>query len=164
LAAVAVAILLGITLTGFASRSSRQSSDPLVRLQAQNQQQSPFAKLNIEGAALDVMKGPRLISLIDTGCTHCRESVPALNQLAAQSSGFAPLLALCSNKPEEVAAFKEQFKAGLPIGRISYQDFTRLFERGKPPRILLVQTGAITKIWDGVVPAADEVKALLPAH
>jgi uncharacterized membrane protein YphA (DoxX/SURF4 family) len=164
LAAVTAAVLLGITLTGFASRSSRQSSDPLVRLQAQNQQQSPFARLSIAGVAVDVMKGQHLISLIDTGCPHCRESVPALNQLAAQSSGFAPLLALCSNTPEDVSSFKQQFKAEFPVGRISYQDFTRLFERGKPPRILLVQAGAISKIWDGVVPTADEVKALLPAR
>lgn len=163
-AAVAAALLLSLTLTGFASRSTRQSSDPLVRLQAQHQQQSPFANLNIEGVAVEVMKSNHLVTLIDTGCTHCRASVPALNQLAAQSHGFAPLLALCSNKPEEVAAFKEQVKAEFPIGRISYQDFTRLFERGKPPRSLLLQAGAISKIWDGVVPAADEVKTLLPAH
>ena len=113
---------------------------------------------------MDVTKGQHLIGLIDTGCTHCRASVPALNQLAAQSNAFAPLLALCSNTPEDVAAFKEQFKAEFPLGRISYQDFARLFERGKPPRILLVQSGAISKIWDGVVPPADEVKALLPAR
>src|SRR5262245_38386959 len=88
LAAVATALLLSLTLTGIASRSTRQSSDPLVRLQAQHQQQSPFANVTVEGVAVEVMKGNHLISLIDTGCEHCRASVPALNQLATQSNGF----------------------------------------------------------------------------
>lgn len=157
---VAVALLTGITLTVIASNSVRQSADPLARLQAQSQQPSPFDGLAVEGLQLKLSDGDRLVALIDTGCTHCQASVPALNQVATQTGKFPPLVALCSNSAQEVEVFQKKFESKFPLGRISYQDFTRLFERGKPPRIFLLRTGAVVKIWDGQIPTSDEIAAL----
>ncbi|MDX2032982.1 MAG: hypothetical protein SF339_20055 [Blastocatellia bacterium] len=157
LGAVTTALLTGVAMTVIASNSARQSADPLARLQAQSQQPSPFEGLAVEGLPLKLEEGNRLVALIDTGCQHCQASVPALNQVAAQPDKFPPLVALCSNSAAEVEGFRQKFDAKFPLGRISYPDFTRLFERGKPPRIFLLRGGAILKIWDGNIPAGEEI-------
>lgn len=161
LGAVAAALLAGVTMTVIASNSERQSADPLARLQSQTRQPSPFAGLSVEGLLLKLEEGNRLVALIDTGCPHCQASVPALNQVAAQADEFPPLVALCSNSVQEVEGFQQKFDAKFPLGRISYQDFTRLFERGKPPRIFLLRHNAVLKIWDGQIPNEAEITALL---
>ena len=161
LVTVVAVLLAGVTLTVIASNSERQSVDPLARLQAQSQQPSPFAGLPVEGLPLKLEEGNWLVALIDTGCTHCQASVPALNQVATQPDKFPPLVALCSNSAQEVEAFQQKFDAKFPLGRISYPDFTRLFERGKPPRIFLLRTGAVVKIWDGDIPSESAVAQLV---
>jgi uncharacterized membrane protein YphA (DoxX/SURF4 family) len=158
---VAATLLAGVTMTVIASNSVRQSADPLARLHAQSQQPSPFDGLKVEGLPLKLEEGNRLVALIDTGCTHCQASVPALNQAAALKDNLPPLVALCSNSAEDVTQFQQKFGAQFPLGRIAYNDFTRLFERGKPPRVFLLRTGAIVKIWDGQVPNESEVTQLL---
>jgi len=160
LVVVAVAMITGLAVTAWATHSPRQSNDPLVRLRAQAQQESPFRDLKISDLAEDVRKGFYLVALIDTGCEHCQASVPALNNVYAQRESLPPLVALCSNEAGEVARFQQKFGARFPIGRISPADFTRLFERGKPPRIFLLRDGAVVKIWDGVVPPEAEIKSL----
>jgi uncharacterized membrane protein YphA (DoxX/SURF4 family) len=161
LGAVAAALLAGVTITAIASNSARQSADPLVRLQAQTRQPSPFDNLKVEGLPLKLDEGYRLVALIDTGCQHCQASVPALNQAAALKDKLPPLVALCSNSAEDVTQFQQKFGAQFPLGRIAYNDFTRLFERGKPPRVFLLRTGAVVKIWDGQVPNETEITQLM---
>lgn len=161
LGVVATAFLAGVALTAIASQSVRQSADPLARLQAQTRQRSPFAGLAVEGLPLKLSEGNRLVALIDTGCPHCQASVPALNQVTAHAAQFPPLAALCANSAEDVAQFQQKFGAQFPLGRIAYADFTRLFERGKPPRIFLLRRNAVLKIWDGQIPTEVEVVALL---
>jgi len=158
---VTAALLCGVTMTVIASNSARQSSDPLVRLQSQTKQPSPFDKLSVEGLPLKLENGNRLVALIDTGCQHCQASVPELNKVAAQSDRFPPLIALCSNSGREVEVFQQKFGAQFPVGRISYQDFTRLFDRGQPPRIFLLRDGAVIKIWEGQVPGETEITQLV---
>lgn len=158
---VAAALLAGVVMTVIASNSVRQSADPLARLQAQTRQPSPFDNLAVEGLPLKLEEGSRLVALIDTGCAHCQASVPALNQVATQSDKFPPLVALCTNSAQEIESFQQKFDAKFPVGRISYQDFTRLFERGKPPRVFLLRQSAVVKIWDGQIPNEAEVAALM---
>lgn len=160
LGAVVAAMIAGLAMTAVASNSERQSSDPLARLQAQASQPSPFKDLKISGLTTDVLRGVHLVALIDTGCEHCQASVPALNQLSAQLNGSPSLVALCMNNEQDVTYFHQKFANQFPIGRISYADFIRLFERGKPPRIFLLRDSAVMKIWDGIVPSEAEVKSL----
>lgn len=161
LGAVVAVLLAGVAMTAIASNSVRQSADPLARLQAQSQQPSPFNGLAVEGLQLKLSDGDRLVALIDTGCTHCQASVPALNQVATQTGKFPPLVALCSNSAQEVELFQQKFDAKFPLGRISYPDFTRLFERGKPPRIFLLRHNTVLNIWDGNIPSESEVMSLV---
>lgn len=159
---VCLAMLAGLFLTGWASRSVRQSTDPVTRLQAQAQ--NPVSNLNITGLAVDLKTGTHLIMLMDTGCAHCQASVPAFNQLLTQQQSTSPLIALCSNMEAEVTMFKKNFQAQFPLGRISREDFMRLLERGDTPRTLLVKDGVIRKIWDGNAPQETEIGQALAAN
>lgn len=157
-ATVLLSALIGLSVTALASNSARQSDDPMQRMKARATQPNLFENVNVEGVPVDVKVGTRVIALIDTGCSHCQASVPELNRLSGElKASDTPLVALCSNRPEEVEAFVAKYKAEFPMGRVSYDDFTRLFERGKPPRMLLIQDGALLRLWDGVVPPISEV-------
>ncbi len=153
LGAIVTSVLVGISLTVLASNSPRQSSDPLVRLQAQSDRPRPFAGLKVSDLEADLNHGRYIVALIDTWCTHCQESVPSLNQLSEARGGQPAVVALCSNSADDVRLFKQNFNPKFPIGRIGYDDFMRLFERGKTPRIMLVRDGVVLKIWDGAVPS-----------
>jgi hypothetical protein len=161
LGAVTMALMAGLIVTALASNSQRQSSDPARRLEAQSEQQHPFQTLAISDLSADVSQGFYLIALLDTGCDHCQASVPALNQLMARLDGAPPLVALCPNQAADVVGFQQKFGAQFPIGRISRDDFVRLFERGKPPRTFLLRNGAVVKIWDGQVPSEADIMALI---
>ena len=161
-ATVLLSALIGLSVTAMASNSARQSDDPMQRMKAQATLPNLFANVNVEGVPIDVTAGTRVIALIDTGCSHCQASVPELNRLSEElKQTNTPLVALCSNRPEEVEVFVAKYKAEFPMGRVSYDDFTRLFERGKPPRLLLIRDGALLRIWAGVVPPLGEVQPLL---
>lgn len=156
--AVAVSILAAVAITAVAGGSDRQSADPLVRLGAGSPAKKQFAGLKVSGLDVDLERGTQIVMLMDTGCTHCQQSVPEVNRLAKAQDLGAGVLALCSNSGKEVDWFNGKFKPEFPLGRISYDDFMRLFERGKTPRMMLVRDAAVVKIWDGVVPSADEVR------
>lgn len=158
LVAVMASILIGISVTALASNSARQSADPIVRLQAQSSGKRQFAGLAVSGLDFDLQRGKYLVMLMDTGCTHCQQSIPEVNRLVSLSSSGFRIVALCSNSDKEIDWFKGKFKAEFPIGRVSYDDFMRLFERGKTPRLMLIQDASVLKIWDGVVPAENEVR------
>ncbi len=158
-AAVALSLLIGISVTTFASNSARQSSDPIERMKAQASPPNILEGVTVEGIDSDLRTGTRVLALIDTGCNHCQESVPELNRLAGElRPREIPLVALCSNKADEVALFIDKFNASFPLGRITPEQFTRLFERGKPPRLLLIHDGLLRRIWDGTVPHASEIR------
>ncbi|MFN6202530.1 MAG: MauE/DoxX family redox-associated membrane protein [Acidobacteriota bacterium] len=160
-ATVALSIFIGLSVTVYASNSPRQSDDPLQRLNASANQPRVLGGLVVQDLSLRVDEGRRVVALIDTGCEHCQASVPELNRLHRElQSRQIPLVVLCSNSSAEVVNFREKFKAEFPMGRISYNDFRQLFERGQPPRLLLVAEGGLLKIFDGVVPPTNEVEAI----
>jgi len=160
-ATVVLATLIGFSVTVYASNSARQSEDPLQRLQAVTTTPSLFAGVTIEGLSINIEQGRYLVVLLDTGCEHCQASVPELNRLHQELQPHGvPLVALCSNPPADIAGFTTRFKAEFPLGQISFDNFRRLFERGKPPRLLLVDNGGLLRIWDGQVPPVTEIQAL----
>ena len=60
-----------------------------------------------------------------------------------------------------VSSFIARFKAEFPLGRVSFDNFRKLFERGQPPRLLLVNDGSLLKIWDGQVPTLAEAQTFI---
>jgi len=161
-ATVALSVLIGLSVTVYASNSARQSDDPLQRLKSVATQPDLFAGIEVSGLPLSVNKGRRIIALIDTGCEHCQASVPELNRLHRELEPLGvPLVALCSNSPEDISSFIARFKAEFPLGRVSFDNFRKLFERGQPPRLLLVNDGGLLKIWDGQVPTLTEAQTFI---
>jgi len=158
--AVAASILAGIAITAVAGNSDRQSADPMVRLRAQSATKKQFAGLKVSGLDVDLQRGSHLVMLMDTGCTHCQQSVPEVNRLSAVPDLGAGVVALCSNSQKDVDWFNGKFRPEFPLGRISYEDFMRLFERGKTPRLMLIRDASVVRIWDGTVPQAGEVRRL----
>lgn len=157
---VAVAVIAGLGITGWASQSARQSSDPAVRLQAQSQ--SPFSNVTVALVPVDLTKGSHLVVLIDTGCSHCQASVPLFNQLMVQTRNSPPIIALCSNFEEEVKTFKNTYQPGFPLGIIARPDLLKLLDSGGTPHTLLVKDGFVLHVWDGQVPTVAELRQLLP--
>lgn len=161
IALVNAAVVASLALTGMSSTSERQSSDPTVRLKSQGGGVNIIQGVDIQGIAENTAAGWKTLVLMDTGCTHCQQSVPALNDLGSTISGYSPLIALCSNSEAEVEMFRNKYGSRFPIGRVKYDDFMRLFERGKTPRIILLYDGSPVKIWDGAVPAREEIDSIL---
>ncbi len=157
---VSTAVLVGLAVTGWSSQSARQSSDPVVRLQAQAQ--SPFSNLTVALVPVDLSKGTHLVILLDTGCSHCQASVPGFNQLMVQSQNAPPLTALCSNFEEEVKMFRKTYQPGFPLGIVARPDFMKLLDGGGTPRTVLVKDGFILHVWDGDVPTVAQLEQLLP--
>lgn len=159
---VAASTLLAITLTTYAGNSARQSDDPIERMRAASTAPRLLAGLKVEGLHDSLDQGQRIVVLLDTGCEHCQASVPELNRLNGQLQTLnLPLVALCSNQPDEIAGFVSRFGAEFPLGKISSDDFRRLFERGRPPRLLLFKDGELLRVWDGVVPPLTEVQQVI---
>lgn len=107
---------------------------------------------------VDLRRGYYLVALIDTNCDHCQQSVPAFNRLVDKQGSLPPLVAICPNNTGEVEGFYQYHKPKFPVGRISQSDFNRLLERGETPRIFLLHSGIIIKLWDGNVPTEEELK------
>ncbi len=162
--AVAASILAAVAVTAVASGSDRQSADPLVRLKAGSPAKKEFAGLKISGLDADLERGNWLVMLMDTGCSHCQQSIPEVNRLAGVQDLGAAVVALCSNSQKEVDWFKGKFKPEFPLGRVSYDDFMRLFERGRTPRMMLISEASVIRIWDGTVPEAGDVRNLAPGR
>ena len=158
---VLLAAISGVAVTGMSSNSSRQSSDPMIRLKSQSAKPGILEGIKIDGISENLQNGYWTLVLMDTGCTHCQQSVPELNKLGSAGGTKASVVALCSNSEAEVAMFKNKYQAQFPIGRIKYDDFMKIFERGKTPRIILLHNGVPVRIWDGMVPTKEEMDPLI---
>lgn len=159
LGAVVLSVIVGLGLTGWASTRPSQSSDPVTRLQAS--EENILSNVKINGITFDISKGNHLLAIIDTGCDHCQANVPNFNQLFEQQANLAPFAAVCPNNEVELKYFKDKFKPSFPIGFISNDDFLKLLKGGDTPRTILVRDGKPLKIWDGHAPPQEEVKAAL---
>jgi hypothetical protein len=158
LAAIALATICALGVTAWASHKPSQSLDAAQRLQTANP--NLFQSVKISGLNTDVSHGTYLVIVIDTGCTHCQENVPAFNQLFDKKS--PPLVAICPNSAAELTEFQSKFKPQFPIGHISDEDFRRLLVSGDTPRTLLLRDANVLKVWDVKAPTETEVKSALP--
>jgi hypothetical protein len=114
--------------------------------------------LAVQGLDVDLKQGEHLVVLIDTDCTHCQESVPQINDLAATSE-LPPLVALCKNEEWQRAFFTQRFQAAFPMGQISEKEFLRLLAAGETPRLLLIQNQRVKKTWDKTMPSKEIIQS-----
>ncbi|MBK7600132.1 MAG: hypothetical protein IPJ07_17070 [Acidobacteria bacterium] len=80
---VLLSAISGVAVTGMSSNSSRQSSDPMIRLKAQSAKPGILEGIKIDGISENLQNGYWTLVLMDTGCTHCQQSVPELNKLGS---------------------------------------------------------------------------------
>jgi hypothetical protein len=115
-----------------------------------------FRTMKLEEAPADLSRGEHLVLLMSTECAHCQESVPKVNELAADAR-LPKLVAVASEDRVARGLFREDYKAAFPIAQISAADRNSLL-KDEFPRLFLVRDGAIVAAWDGV-PEADEILA-----
>jgi uncharacterized membrane protein YphA (DoxX/SURF4 family) len=118
-----------------------------------------FQNVVVTGVTVDLKRGEHLVALIDTECTHCQQSVPALNAFA-DAKDVPKLVALCSNEDWRRNFFVKRYEAKFPLGEISKDDFKRLLADGDTPRILYLRSGKIVASWNVTPPTLDEVRKL----
>jgi uncharacterized membrane protein YphA (DoxX/SURF4 family) len=159
LALVLLAVVAGLGTAGFASMNPKQSSDPVVRLQAS--QPDLFKSVTFSDLPVDIKKGTYLFVVLDTGCDHCQANVPNFNELFDKQAGLVPLMAVCPNADSEIKWFKEKFTPKFPLGKVSDKDFLDLLKGGDTPRTFLLKDGGVMKVWDGKSPTEAEVKTAL---
>lgn len=109
---------------------------------------------------VEVKNGRRLVVLMETDCTHCRESVMELNFLAGEKE-IPEMIALCPNDEEQVRLFRDQFRPVFPVGRVTGNTFWRLLGDGEIPRTMLLQDGNVLRVWDHKIPDMEEVVSSL---
>ncbi len=109
--------------------------------------------------APDFSKGDWLLFVMDTSCEHCRNDVPAVNEIAREP-GAPKVVALCANENGDVAAFVSMFQPPFSLFSIPRAEFSALLGSApSTPRYLLVKSGRIVKTWDGRAPALSELSA-----
>jgi hypothetical protein len=120
-----------------------------------------FRTIRVEDLQTDLSKGDHLVLLMSTDCPHCRDSVPAVNALAADAR-LPKVVAIAMQDRVERGIFREDYKAEFPVGQVSQQTIASLLDN-QFPRLFLVRDGRIVKVWDGEPPSPDEVAAATAA-
>jgi uncharacterized membrane protein len=122
-----------------------------------------WADVDVQGLdGVNLGKNTLFVVLMSTGCQHCQEAVPevALLMDTLQSQPLS-VVALAQDSDEDLQAFIAEWAPPYPIGRIDGETFWALLEDAELPRFLLVEAGQIIRIWDGALPTAEEVIAIL---
>lgn len=108
---------------------------------------------------IDLKHGSYLITLMDTDCLHCQETIDDIDTLA-QESGFPVVIALFMNGEEKLKRFKEEFQPMFPVGRIKEDLFWDLLADGDLPRTILIRDRRIQYVWDETIPDRNEIEAM----
>lgn len=107
---------------------------------------------SLSGERIDMTTGTFLLALMSTDCTHCRESVPRLNEIAAEIDDSISICGITANDPAEVDRFIEDNFAFYPVLAVDAQRFTSLMSDAPLPQFLLIRDGQVLSRWQGEVP------------
>ena len=110
------------------------------------------------GDQVDLGTGTVLVALMDTDCNHCRESVPMLNEIAADAGDAITVCAVAANDPSEINDFIEENFTFYPVLSIDEKDFASLMDDGPLPQYVLIKNGNIHARWKNTIP---DLRALI---
>ncbi|MDY7033383.1 MAG: hypothetical protein SVY10_15945 [Thermodesulfobacteriota bacterium] len=157
--AVVGSCLIGLMLPmvfGFSPSRINLPQSQAIRLELGDLQVEGLEHLGV----IDFNQGAYLIILMDTDCSHCKDSVPLLNELA-ETSSLPPVIALTINDEQKRMTFIEDFQPVFPLGQIDENSYWRLLAAGDIPRMILVQDGWVKQVWDKVIPDINVVEESL---
>jgi hypothetical protein len=120
--------------------------------------QETFKTIEVKDLPVSLATGEHLVFLMSTSCSHCQESVPAVNALASDPR-VPKLVGIAMNDRVDRGLFREDYKAEFPIGEISQTTLVSLL-KDRFPRLFLVRDGRIAAVWDETMPSVDEVLAV----
>jgi hypothetical protein len=114
----------------------------------------------VDGIALNM--DTHLVVLMSASCQHCQEAVPELAMLMDElESQPLSMVGLGQDSAEALQGFIDEWAPPYPIGRVDPDAFWTLLGDADLPRIFLVKAGRTLGVWDGAVPAANEITQLL---
>jgi len=108
----------------------------------------PFAQFvfTADGQEYDLGKGEYLVAMLNATCSHCKESVPALNDLAERDD-LPAMVALMMGTESELRDFQAETVPLFPGQLIEMLTFME-FIGTAPPRLIHIRDGAIVRHWD----------------
>lgn len=121
-------------------------------------------QLTINGEAVDLGVGEHLVAFLNTGCEHCRASVPGLNALDADDS-LPPMTALMMGDAEGLDDFLIETEATFRMELLDGPTIMTFILKA-PPIMYYVKDGMFVETWEWEddPPAPEVVKeAVIPA-
>lgn len=108
----------------------------------------PFAQFvfTADGVDYDLGEGEYLVAMLNATCSHCKASVPALNELF-ETEGMPEMVALMMGTEAEYAAFQAEtvpLFSGQLIEMLTFMEHIGT----APPRLIHIRDGAVIQYWD----------------
>lgn len=150
LATVGVAVALAVMIPAVAAMSGVGTPGEAGKVGSE-----VFKTVEVTDAPAALATGEHLVLLMSTECPHCRDSVPAVNALAADSR-LPKVVAIAMEDRVDRGLFREDNRAEFPIAQVSQRTVQSLLDK-QFPRLFLVRDGRIVHVWDDQIPTPDEV-------
>ena len=111
-----------------------------------------IADLGLDRITGNLGEGDRLLVVLALDEPRTRDSVPALNALAA-SPGVPTVTGLTSATEDKRAEFFWSYAPVFELQDVPAADLRRLYRRA--PRAFRVHNGAVLQVWDGIPPVEE---------
>jgi hypothetical protein len=123
---------------------------------------SPFCGIHFDWnqREWDLASGTYFVAMLNTTCSHCEESVAALNELGSLVFEDTPLVSLCVGDEKLLREFRLATQPEFPTILIDTLLFLSLIG-DESPRFLIVRNGKIVRYWDSIFPKVEEVLTVL---
>jgi len=139
----AVVILLSTSLIIIAWRKMPEKAVAYQHLEVGQS----LGHLPVRDIDVDLRKGVYLLVFMRTGCPHCQNIVPTINQLK-ENSAVPEIVAISADIPQSREQFKQTFHPNYPIGYLDIDYFTAILHR--VPTFVLLENGTIGRLWRNI--------------
>lgn len=109
------------------------------------------------GTVIDTNSGTTLLALMSTDCHHCRESVPALNDIVESVGQAIQVYGVTANGQFEIDRFIEDNFVFYPVLPIDEKSLSELLGDDSLPKLVLFSKGHIVAQWADQIPTSQEL-------
>lgn len=114
----------------------------------------PAASLQLHESPTDLGQGKHLVALLNLDAPDSRDLVKRLNAVAAAPAG-TEVIAFYGGEVDEKTIFCFNTNPSFEVVAVPPSDLKRLYR--KLPRFFLLKDGRVSRIWEKVPPAPEEV-------